>query len=1025
MKERKNATIKIYDTNGNSIKYADGTDVEVLITQACKRMCHLMEYDYIELSFLSAEVVHFPVGAYCDDEIFGRFYLTQEYVPSTDKATGGYKYDMRMDAWYYLWNLKQIMLVTSVIGDGTLIRKEIEWSLTGSLKEHMREFMKNLQVLGFVPSTCDFMSNDTDLERYVHIDETAEKAGHALNITYKGTYMVDGVFEIAKKFETECWISGTESDFQINFGKCEQGQQLVLNSEKNEHDINVETLVASRDTANTGEKIHVFGSEKNIPYSYRKNIAVNFTDYVGVYIPGGSKTMTRDWYLTLNKALKPHMFPFSPDFDLRIDQINEFKKGTISEYIYRFNKKIGDVTSIIRHRKWGQEEYEQEDIENIPNYITTIKGAQLTSVDLEVDPEDLLSKTGKEDKPAYDDTKGAALKIGIELYIQRVVKKNDTVIQADMLVHESCTDEIEYKPVSSAESKTDRIHIPLDMKNGDIHIQDKGFTWTPNNIKDGELWYNVVIDVVFLAFSYNREDDGTGGTTIAGLSDVVAINNFETSNQGKLDISEAFSDNNISAPLEIEYNGEKYDLEITNFYGDNKSYAKIYNKDGEDVTASSLEESDWVGRTVYIEQDLGTDVPYAFFTNKYDDPSSLYSVGTQRLQLPIPQEENLEDYTAEYDGETLLRYRHKSGKFYLTADKTAFMDESLTLLCRNGYVVPIDKATAALAKEISVAFEETYPDGKLIVDSVINENKQEVEEFNDDRQRATWNWIQYHLQLKKASGTPFLFSKKYILDGYMLGIRFLTPNDIKDQYPEAYAALTDANCKLAGMQFEAAFNNSVTYKGAEETEYTTKIQDYAVVRNDDFGAKLPNTTLKPTVGDPCCLINWNVKAMAELGLIDEAEKKLLIQGFEYYKALKEGNTTFECTMMSDWMFDLLSQTLNLLDSQNVQLKDADGNDLKVRQNLIPLLDANEKLLYDYAGKLLMVKNDHIVYMIPTLGQKVLIHCDALDNTHRETRVIGYELKLDKPYDSPKYICGETEIYSRLKELEKQVTKLNK
>ena len=125
---------------------------------------------------------------------------------------------------------------------------------------------------------------------------------------------------------------------------------------------------------------------------------------------------------------------------------------------------------------------------------------------------------------------------------------------------------------------------------------------------------------------------------------------------------------------------------------------------------------------------------------------------------------------------------------------------------------------------------------------------------------------------------------------------------------------------------------------------------------------------------------------------------MLDKAFEYYAALRNGNFTFTAEMMSDWLFDLVG---------GLQLVTSDGN------NVI-----------DSDNNNLLVKNEHAVYAIPQLGQRVRVTHAALTDRYKDTRIIGVELSLDKPYDTPKLTIGETEAYSRLKQIEKEITKLN-
>ena len=82
MRERESAYISIMRTSAEVATIA--------ITPQSRRMFRLMEEDCIELSFSLAEAVHFAVGDYCEDELFGRFVVTEEQMPAYNAVTGGY-----------------------------------------------------------------------------------------------------------------------------------------------------------------------------------------------------------------------------------------------------------------------------------------------------------------------------------------------------------------------------------------------------------------------------------------------------------------------------------------------------------------------------------------------------------------------------------------------------------------------------------------------------------------------------------------------------------------------------------------------------------------------------------------------------------------------------------------------------------------------------------------------------------------------------------------------------------------------
>lgn len=340
-------------------------------------------------------------------------------------------------------------------------------------------------------------------------------------------------------------------------------------------------------------------------------------------------------------------------------------------------------------------------------------------------------------------------------------------------------------------------------------------------------------------------------------------------------------------------------------------------------------------------------VPYAYWVSEYDNPSSVVTIGSTNLQLPIVKSSDLKKYQD---------MGYISVGDYLVKDNLAY---------RNGYIIPVEfinNDDAVALKEIVAKDTSVYPDGKLLVKGVeVIDGNKTIIDVENEATKLQWNWEKFVITVKTVTGYDFTFNKDYILpNGEELKMRFLIPEDVKDAVNEETYLKIKGNCKLAGMQFGVAFHEST--------------QNYEIVRNEDFGTMLPNNLLYPSVNDPCVLVNWNVKALASLGLIEEAEHRLLERAFEYYKALQDGNFTFTCDMMSDFLFE------------NEEYED---------------------------------------YTIPTLGQKVSIKHKSLRKGQKDTRIIGMELKLDKPYDTPKLTCGETEAFSRLKQLEKSITKLSK
>lgn len=271
-----------------------------------------------------------------------------------------------------------------------------------------------------------------------------------------------------------------------------------------------------------------------------------------------------------------------------------------------------------------------------------------------------------------------------------------------------------------------------------------------------------------------------------------------------------------------------------------------------------------------------------------------------------------------------------------------------------------------------VTFDDVYPRTKSSVSEVIKVPK--TVEKTDSTTEATTNTSATGTETESETETvniyrfktaDFNFSTDYILANTTLQVQFVSG-------------------KLNGMTFDVAFNPEgasetiVKETTADDGTVTTEnvvnpdAQLFELVRNDTYGLMLPNDTLCPDAGDKFILLGWDAnKLTAWKELITTAEKELKTQLETYVKKKKVDPLTYICTMMSDYMYGL----------------DASGNQ-----------DAN----YTKVGSF-------------PIGQKIRLYSDVFFNGgSRESRVIGYEYKLDVPYDEAKIYVGESPLYSNSK-----------
>lgn len=171
---------------------------------------------------------------------------------------------------------------------------------------------------------------------------------------------------------------------------------------------------------------------------------------------------------------------------------------------------------------------------------------------------------------------------------------------------------------------------------------------------------------------------------------------------------------------------------------------------------------------------------------------------------------------------------------------------------------------------------------------------------------------------------------------------------------------------LSGMTFDVTFNPANDAVKHPDGSVNKDAQRWELIYNTDYGRELPDETLKPSAGDKIVFINFDAKLVTEGDMVADAEKKLYTTAVDYIKKQATDNQTYECTIMCDVA--------------------RDGFTLDV-------------------------------------GQRVRLVNAAFFRTPRKSRVIGWEIPLDIPYDNPVYTIGEAVSYSTIGTLSKSVEAL--
>jgi hypothetical protein len=167
--------------------------------------------------------------------------------------------------------------------------------------------------------------------------------------------------------------------------------------------------------------------------------------------------------------------------------------------------------------------------------------------------------------------------------------------------------------------------------------------------------------------------------------------------------------------------------------------------------------------------------------------------------------------------------------------------------------------------------------------------------------------------------------------------------------------------KLNGMEFGVIFNP----KPKDESRGD---QLWEIVRNEDYGRPLPDDMMYPANDDEYILSGFDIQLVSDQ-YISEAEQELKGKAQKYADKVKKDDGTYPTTLRSSWVKeDLISRTFEF-------------------------------------------------------GQRINLVDDTYFENGRISRVLGWEMNLDIPWDSPVYTIGESMPYSRIGEIESDVESL--
>lgn len=261
--------IDIKDISGN-IRFSTP------INEGSKRHFLLMQEDYITLLFSLSNPVYFKLGDYVDNEL-GIFELVDLYKPTYNTTTGAYDYELRLDAYYWKWKNKKFFYTPETTG------REAVWNLTATLDTHLNVFLDNLKALGYKFRDLDFTWD---------IDSTVENTSKL--VSYDNVNLIDALTQMAETWECEWWIE----NHKICFGRCEYSSPVDFKAGDltDTENVNVNSMTRSDSQTTYATRIYAFGSTRNIPSSYRKELIFDVKEVNGRNISDTSRPLKINYF---------------------------------------------------------------------------------------------------------------------------------------------------------------------------------------------------------------------------------------------------------------------------------------------------------------------------------------------------------------------------------------------------------------------------------------------------------------------------------------------------------------------------------------------------------------------------------------------------------------------------------------------------------------------------------------------------------------------------------------------------------
>ena len=295
----------------------------------------LLKEEYILLKFSVENPIYFRLGDYTD--IYeGLFEIVDLVFPTYNKSTGGYDYDLRMDAHYWKWKHKKLFYDRQK-------GKEAKWSLTRTPDAHMSIVVSNIAALGYTYKGKPYVFS---------MDATVKM--EPIFIQYDNTNIIDGISMIAEACGCEWWVK----ENYIFLGHCEDTIKDVITLEMGNE---LSDMTRSDSTSTYATRIISFGSERNIPKNYRSDsddLVIEGVVQRRLKLPEGIPYVDAYPDMTTEEAVE-NVVLFDNVYPRRIGTISEVNE-TRGNIVDENGKPTGETYPIFTIRDAGLKNFKKE-----------------------------------------------------------------------------------------------------------------------------------------------------------------------------------------------------------------------------------------------------------------------------------------------------------------------------------------------------------------------------------------------------------------------------------------------------------------------------------------------------------------------------------------------------------------------------------------------------------------------------------------------------------------------------------------